>query len=71
MTFLIRARRQTRLLSVSAAVLLLSLVAGPPALFGGAAQHAAALSAALDSKPVIALIMRDGGVCKYGPGGWC
>jgi hypothetical protein len=65
MNFLTRARRQARLVSIAAAVVLLSLVAGPPAL-SGTAQHGAALQA-----PVIAFIMRDGIVCKYGPGGWC
>jgi hypothetical protein len=64
MKFLTRARRQARLNGLLLAVVLLSLVAGP-------AEHAAAFAAAIDGKPVIALIMRDGGVCKYGPGGWC
>jgi hypothetical protein len=67
MTFLTRARRQVRLVSLSVVVALLSVVAGAPALSGAVAQHAAAL----DGKPVIAFIMSDGNVCKYGPGGWC
>jgi hypothetical protein len=46
--------------------MVVSIVAGPPVIYG-AAQHAAAF----DGKPVIAFIMSDGNVCKYGPGGWC